>query len=471
MTEYTDDYRSTDEKACIDRFQKMLRQGSPPYFDVHELEMITDYFLENLNHSMAKRAIEHGLDLHPHSHSLKLSAARVYAANGNLNFAMSLLKEVEKVEWQNEEVFLIKASIHAQLKEHGESIENLKRAVELSSELRDEILLDMAFEQQNQQDYTGAVDSLKKALDINPDNDSALHEIGFCFDALQKSADVIPYYEAFLDKHPYSYAAWYNLGNAFFKQGDYKNCIAAYGFCLAIEESFTPALYNKANALIQLERYDEAIIDFEESLQQEQPQASTHCYLGECYEKLEQVEQARLHYHKAITLDKNCSDAFIGLAVVCELEENWRESLKWYKKALQLDAHCSGYWHMYAMANHECNEIFEAEAAFLKSVGLDKTNVDAWEDYAVFKAEITGNQFAIKILQDSLILNPESAQLQYRLASYLCQSFRFAEANDLLSLALKNEPEGLEEFLDYYPQANQHRLLTCLTKLKINKKK
>jgi len=463
MTDFTDDYQGKDEQACIERFEDMLKQKSAPYFDVHEVELIAEHFMEKNNHSMAKRAIDHGLRLHSDSQSLKLCAARVYAINGHLQRAMCLLEEIERIEFQNEEVYLIKASIHSQLKEHVKSIENLQRAAELSNYQQDEILLDMAFEQENQRDFAGAINTLQKALSINPHNDAALHEIGFCFDALNKPAEVIAFYSTFLDNYPYSYAAWYNLGNAYYKQLDYENCVLAYGYCLAIEATFTPALFNKANALIQLERFADAAYDFEASLEIEGPQSGTHCYLGECYEKMEQIPVARMHYNKAIELSKDCSDAHIGLAVLLEMEEKWKESLVHYQRAIELEPGSSGYWHMYATACHKSNEIFDAEAAFLKSLSIDNTNCEAWEDYAIFKAEISGNDKGIKALNEALEINPGEANLLYRLAAYKCTAMRFAEANDLLSLAVQVDPDGLAEFFEYCPEALLNPILTSLT--------
>lgn len=76
------------------------------------------------------------------------------------------------------------------------------------------------------------------------------------------------------------------MGVAYNKLAEYDEAINAFDFCIAIEEAFSSAYFNKANALANQEKYEEAIEVYKQTFEYEEPDAYTHYYLGECYEKL-----------------------------------------------------------------------------------------------------------------------------------------------------------------------------------------
>ncbi|MBK6883061.1 MAG: tetratricopeptide repeat protein [Flavobacteriales bacterium] len=59
-----------------------------------------------------------------------------------------------------------------------------------------------------------AIDSLKRALEINPENEAVLYELAYCFDLADAHQAAISYFRQFTNEHPYAFVAWYNLGNA-----------------------------------------------------------------------------------------------------------------------------------------------------------------------------------------------------------------------------------------------------------------
>src|SRR6056297_331022 len=141
MTEYSDDYHDEELASRISRFNDMVSSGNNNYFDVCELEEIIEHFLEKFDLENAQKAASLVLELHPGSFSAKFHAARVMCARGDLHQALDLVREVEILETDNEDVFLLKASIFSELQDYTQSIENFQRAIALSSERRDEILV------------------------------------------------------------------------------------------------------------------------------------------------------------------------------------------------------------------------------------------------------------------------------------------------------------------------------------------
>lgn len=459
MTGFSEEYTDQDILNRVKKFNRVVQSGSTCYFDVCELEGVVDYFMSRGETGKAKIAIEMGMQLHPSSLEMKMCAAAILAENGELKRALNLLEAVEAVEYSNHDVYLLKASIHAQLKEHGKSIENFRRAISLNSDHQDQILLDIAYEQENQEEFEAAIQTLHRVLEINPENDQALHEISFCYEMLDLNEELIQFFTSFLDDHPYSYCAWYNLGNIYFKTEAFEKSISAFDFSIAIEDDFTPALFNKATALIQLHKYHEAIAEFESLMTVEGVQASILCYIGECYEKLEDHGTSRLHYQHALELDPRCAEAHIGMAVLLELEGSHEDSIAHYQKALNIDNDCVTYWHLFALAAEKTGDEETADHAFQKALKLDEHVPQVWEDYATFLAAQGKTEKAIELLSAGYRSNDQASELLYRMAYYNCQINYPVDAEDLLHLAVQQDPKGLPRFLSECPEAKDNPMM------------
>src|SRR3546814_9774721 len=80
-----------------------------------------------------------------------------------------------------------------------------------------------------------------------------LYELAFCFDIIDRQEESIAFYQKYIDEEPYSYAAWYNLGNAFNKLGLFEKAIDAYDYAILVRDNFAAAYFNKGNALMRSE--------------------------------------------------------------------------------------------------------------------------------------------------------------------------------------------------------------------------
>src|ERR1700746_1276147 len=98
------------------------------------------------------------------------------------------------------------------------------------------------------------------------ENEVALYELAFCYELNGQSEESVKYYTDFVDKHPYTSTAWFNLGVPYNRMGMYEKAIDAYDYSIAIQDDFASAYFNKANSLANLNRLDEAIEVYKETL-------------------------------------------------------------------------------------------------------------------------------------------------------------------------------------------------------------
>ena len=81
----------------------------------------------------------------------------------------------------------------------------------------EEIHMQIALMNQGKGDFEEAIKHLKLCLEIDMDNQDALYELAFCYDVLDQHEESIAFYRQYIDTDPYSYSAWFNLGNAYSK--------------------------------------------------------------------------------------------------------------------------------------------------------------------------------------------------------------------------------------------------------------
>ena len=336
--EELNDQEAREIAGIVDRYESMMSDDVPVFFDLMELESLIEHYLQQGMHRKAQNVLKFATGLYPESLSLQLREAQLMAGSGNIKHAIPRLRNLLAFEPTNDEIHLTLATLYSQTDRHQEAIHHYRKALDLGdASFRGDLFIDIALEYENIGHWEYAVEVLKEALREDPGNETALHELGFCFESMGQSALAIEAFEAFLDDHPYSCPGWYNLGNALQRVGRFEPAINAYEYALVIDESFSPALLQKASALTMLEQFEQALNCYRESVLLDAPQANIYTLMGECKERLHDLIEAEEYYRCALELDGDFADAHVGLGVVAEMRKDWTGSLKHFEKAMELE--------------------------------------------------------------------------------------------------------------------------------------
>lgn len=336
--EELNDQDAQEMAGIVDRYEAMLSDNAPAFFDLMELESLIEHYLQQGRHRKAQHVLKFASSLYPESLSLQLREAQLMAGKGELKMAIPRLRNLLAFEPTNDEIHLTLATLYSQLDQHQEAIHHYRQALDLGdAAYRGDLYIDIALEYENIGHWEHAVEVLNEALLENPDNETALHELGFCFESMGLHEEAIAAFQRFVDRHPYSCPGWYNLGNALQRTGRFPAAVDAYEYALVIDEGFSPALLQKATALTMVEDYDQALECYREAMLLDAPQANIYTLMGECKERMGQLSEAEEYYCCAIELDAEFADAHVGLGVVSEMREDWTGSLKHFEKAMELD--------------------------------------------------------------------------------------------------------------------------------------
>jgi len=443
-------------KQTLDRFKEMITSGKEYFFDVDQFEDLIDYFLDRGEFESSGEVLEHALKQHPFSNSIKIRLAQQNFAGGQINNALSILNQTEKIEPLNEDIILLKAEIFSQMRNHKKALQYYSKALERATFNKVEIMIDMALELEEMQRYGKAIEVLQDLIIIDPENEIALHEINHCFIMSEQPENGVDFFVSFVDEHPFSSTGWFNLGELYMRLEMNDKAIESFDFATAINEDYAHSYFNKAIIFANQGDYLSALNAFKECAEYEGVNPLTLCYIGECYEKLDDYNLALSYYDQVIEIDDRWSDAWMGKAVVYELMGEDKQALKMIKKAIESLPENAEYRLLQARVyDHLGNEI-EAEKAYEKVIELNPDEKEPWLDYAGFLDKIGKVNLAIEILLEGLAMTEDYPEFFYRLCACMLKAGREAEALMFLGDGLLEDYEKYPSLFNYYPEAQNN---------------
>jgi tetratricopeptide (TPR) repeat protein len=458
MEEYKEFFEDPANEL-VERLENKLHARESFYFDVEDYELIIDHYLQEEDLEKCFLVLQNAMEQHPNTISLSLRQVQFLISKNNTEKALSILKEVEAIEPNNRDIYRTRGDIYSQLQYYHEAIKEYQKAIDDTEENLDEIYANIAYEYENLHNYDKALEYLKKAIDFNPENETALFELSFCAEMAEKPIVVVEFLEKYLNRFPYSKAGWFNLGLAYSSMLEHEKAIDAYDFVIAIDETFSTAYFNKGNALATLERYDEALKSYRETLAFESPEGLTYFYIGECYEKMNEPEKAEEYYRLAIEADPAASDARVGLGCILSERGRHNDAITLFKDALEQTSDDNETWYLLADEYMETGETEKAKEAYEKSLTFDVTNPDVWLDYSNAFAEENDYARAIEILLKGYEHHKESVDFKYRLFDYYLNNHLDDAAFSILAEALIIDFAALKQIFEYTPTLRDNEAL------------
>ncbi|NVJ88098.1 MAG: tetratricopeptide repeat protein [Flavobacteriaceae bacterium] len=397
------------------KFEKMLKTNNIYFFDLVEFEEIIIHYLDAGKHALAKKAVKLGLEQHPQSVDLKLLQVELFIFENDLEKATTLLKIIENIDPNNDEVFIQKATIASKSGNHKEAIENLKVALQFTEDKVDVWSL-MGMEYLYLDDYENARLNFAKCLDVDFEDYSALYNIVYCFDMEKEHEAAINYLNKYIDKNPYCEVAWHQLGRQYFMLDMYKEALVSFDYAVLIDESFIGGYLEKAKTLEELGEYEKAIENYMITLELDDPTAFAFVRIGECYQRLDQFNEAISFYKKAVQEDPLLDRVWILLTNLYYDLKNYPKAAYYIAKALKIDEDNPLYWRRYSQIQIKLNFYEEAIDGFKKCLELNDLDLEVFVALADVLNFIGEYNDAIAMLYKAQKLYKDFAEIEYRLA-------------------------------------------------------
>jgi len=100
----------------------------------------------------------------------------------------------------------------------------------------------------------------------------------------------------------------YHAANKYFEDGSYEDALNSYQQAAAENQQFIHAKRGIARSLMQLERYEEALIAFNDAIEQEPEFGASYANRGILNDRMGNYEEAIADYQKALQLNPEIAD-------------------------------------------------------------------------------------------------------------------------------------------------------------------
>lgn len=332
FTDFDDEVR----QLVLD-FERTVLNGENQFYDVDELEMIIDYYLEVQDKEPLMTALIYAEQLYPESTEIKIRRAHWYIANRQFDRALEILLRLEEQEPDNTDIAYSLGVLYGEMEQSEKAIDYFLQAATDGWQLG-RIYANIAEEYYKMHDYNEAIQYYLKAFGTDSYDVQTFYnyldtcqQAGICDEAVQ-------FFKLYVESHPYGKEGWYCLGCAYRDLGMFDRAIDAEEYAIAIDKSYAMAYFELSRAQEEGGHAGDAATTLIRYLDVAGDRAEVYRALGDLFVRQDNFETAMLYYKKAVVENEADAYALAGLAMCCMHMGDLSMALSYVKKALAADA-------------------------------------------------------------------------------------------------------------------------------------
>jgi tetratricopeptide (TPR) repeat protein len=243
-------FNSPKFQASLKKYEDMVNNHVPAYFEGDELTDIAEYYASSKRVEQANKVVEFGLEIHPDDVDLLIFKARSFVIKSETEEARRILSLI--TDQNDREVKFLMFDI---LIEEGDEKEAIKVMDELAAEeeYSMEVMVDI-MQAYVDNDMTDEAKEWYEKIDKAYGVDELIRSRKRCRSAFcdyyltaHDNERCIPLLQQMVDETPYCGALWDDLARCYMELGNQAKAMEAVDFALAIDENDCDALELKAN--------------------------------------------------------------------------------------------------------------------------------------------------------------------------------------------------------------------------------
>lgn len=428
-----------DLKILVEQYEAMLYEGGISFLEMDSFLMLADYYEDEGAIKKALIVLENAIKQHPYSAALYIRQAQLYSEEEQYDHAFDILEAAMTYEPSNLDIYLTQADIHMRLFDQESAIHVIRVAKSYAGrdELADLYVLESTI-YETKRDYDSALKYIKKALQTDPSHDVALSRLSSIYEHIDQYDELALFLRKLVDKQPYSYWGWYNLGLAYWHAQLWERAVEAFDYAIVIQEKFEPAYYYYVDSLIQLERFQEALQYLDDYKALFGEDAELLYRYGQCYEQQELYEEARSYYRAVGKYQNLGGRAFYSMGNCYIEEDNWTAAEHAFLQAYAIDKYNAAYCLSLADTYDALENSDKAHEFYHKALAIEPTDVEIWIHYLEFLIDEDSHSIALEILSEAK-RHLHDVLLDYAQAAILLDAGRRQEGFVVLAAALEED--------------------------------
>ena len=254
--------------------------------------------------------------------------------------------------------------------------------------------------------YNDAIDDYKKSLELNPNYKEADK-------ALTDTKNNLDIYNNSLINKDYTKDPMYYFSKAhnLYNKRKYEEAIKNYNKSIDLDPNNSYAYNNRGLTKNNLEQYFDAVKDYDKAIELEPNNSVIYYNRGLAKTHLWQYEEAIEDYNKAIELDHNNSTAYYNRGLVKSYLGQYKEAIEDYNKTIELDPNNSHAYNNRGNAKDDLGRYKEAIKDYDKAIELNPNDRAAYHNRGLVKNYLRQYEEAMKDYDKAIELGPNNTDV------------------------------------------------------------
>lgn len=229
---------------------------------------------------------------------------------------------------------------------------------------------EQALELYSKNDFDGAIECLRKAIEINP-NYAPSWNLLSCIANYQRNFDkAIEYCYKAVELDSNLSASWNNLGYAYSYKGNFDKAIECYTRAIALDPNDATPQINLGNVYNSLKNYDAAMSCYQKALEIAPDYANAWNSLGYCYIQNGDFDKGIEYCNKALEHDKHYAAAWNGLGYSYNQKKKFYKAIECCRKAVGLNKNYANAWNNLGYACAKVSRYEDSYTAYRNAVKI-----------------------------------------------------------------------------------------------------
>jgi tetratricopeptide (TPR) repeat protein len=436
----------------VSDFETKFEQGNLGYIDEKAFFQLIEYYEEEYLPEKAMEVVDLALEQFKYRSDFYIIKARLLLYEGKYDNSLQYLEKASQIAPYESEITILKARALALKKD-------IDGAMALLEELRSwagkseatEILIAESFIYESVKDYDKMYDCLARAVLQDPSHTEAMERIWISAELSRRYEDSVNLHLNIIDKDPYNYQAWYNLGHGYHCTLEYEKAIEALEYSYIVNPDFESGYLDCADTCLQLRDYSKALDIYIEANARFGPNAELMVNIANCYLNLKNISLAKEWLLKSIKLDNYNDESYFLLGEAYAQEGIWYNAINAYHKAIELDNRREEYYLGLAKSYLAVEEYNKATINFQMAIQTGPEDTRYWKEYACFMIKLG-------LLDEALLILDEAEDYTYGADLLYCRAiihFFQKERSECLSMleeALVEHYDGHTILFDMAPE-------------------
>ena len=420
-----------EERQLVLDFERTVLRGGMQFFDVDELEVIIDYYLEVGDMEPLERAVEYAEQLYPDSTTVRLRRAHLLIAKEQYEPARRIVDALRRREPKNTDEAYSLGVVNGAMGEHEAAVKYYLEAAEDGWQLG-RIYANIAEEYYMLHELDEAIRYYKLALDTDSYDNATLYN--YVDTAIQMHCldDTAAYLQSFVGEHPYSSVGWHCLGNVYREQGQLEKAVDAYEYALAIDKNDVAVYYDLAATQEYAGNPGEAVTTLLRARDIGGNRNEVYRQVASVYARADNGEMAIMYLRKA--LEENPDDAVTlsSLALAYAFVDEKSLAMPLLKKSLRLAPENAEVLNAAAIIYENLGNYEAAGDYYDRMIAADGCTESMCQRYVMFLYKQKLYDLLIDFGLESLELYPEHPFYSTFLAAAYFYTNRYNRASGML---------------------------------------